>query len=357
MVIDASVALAVPIFRSFFDPHADFPVLLREFLYSVVYANLIGIPISILLPFVWIRSMGLPSPTRLAVRAGLIFTCNFVGCLMAGLVLRGLIGPRYLYWQEFSGSLGLSLVLSAIVVVFVSMYENQEAKVRATALALKNHQLERERVLKLATEARLSSLESRIHPHFLFNTINSVTALIHEDPMRAEKVLGQLAELLRYSLDAAPGGLVTLERELQITGDYLDIEKTRFGGRLEYEIGIPTELLDIPVPPFSLQTLAENSVKYAVGPRGRGALIRIRALKHAGQLSLEVEDDGPGFSSFDLPVGHGLRNLEERLKALFGEETGLRIDSSGSRTAVGFTIPLQNRIRVNDSYAPAVTRM
>ena len=250
-----------------------------------------------------------------------------------------MIGPHYIYWSEFRGSLGLSLVLSAIVVAFVSMYEAQEARVQATTLKLRNHELERERALKLATEAKLYSLESRIHPHFLFNTLNSVSALLHEDPLRAEKVLGRLAELLRFSLDNAPGGLVPLERELQIVEDYLEIERTRFGDRLRYEIQVPSELESVLVPPLSLQTLVENSVKYAVGPRGRGAFLRISACRTTDRVRLEVQDDGPGFSTLELPVGHGLNNLQERLAALFGEIAKLQIVADRSGSSVGFELP------------------
>ena len=339
LVIDAAIAILVPIFQSLFDSHAPFTALLRQYLFAVIYSNLIGIPICLTLPPIWTRTLRWSLLSRSAVRGGVILLANLIGCLLAGLILRSMIGSPYDYWPEFRGSFGVSLVLSAIAVSFISMYETQESRIKNSAMQLKTKELERERALKLATEARLSSLEARIHPHFLFNTINSVSSLIHEDPLRAERILTQLAELLRFSLDAAPGGLVPLKRELQIVEDYLEIEKARFGARLCYKIHLPASLGEASVPPLALQTLVENSVKYAVGPRGRGASIVVSASEQNLNLRLEVEDDGPGFATLELPAGHGLNNLQERIAALFGENARLAITRIDERTIVALEIP------------------
>jgi sensor histidine kinase YesM len=343
LVIDAAIAVLVPIFQRLFGSHAPFSALLRQYLFAVIYSNLIGIPISLALPPIWTRTLRWPLLSRSAVRGGVILIANFIGCLLAGIILRSMIGRGYEYWSEFRGSFGVSLVLSAIAVSFISMYESQESRIKNSAMQLKTKELERERALKLATEARLSSLEARIHPHFLFNTINSVSSLIHEDPLRAERILTQLAELLRFSLDAAPGGLVPLERELQIVEDYLEIEKARFGSRLHYDIQVPASLGEAAVPPLALQTLVENSVKYAVGPRGRGGKIFVNATEEAQHLRLEVQDDGPGFATLELPAGHGLNNLQERIAALFGESARLDIVRIEERTVVALEIPYSFR--------------
>ncbi len=339
MVIDVAIAILVPILQHCFDSHIPFPALFQQYLFAVIYSNLIGIPICLVLPPIWTRTLGEPLLVKSSIRAGVVLLGNLIGCLLAGLVLRSIVGSRYNYWPEFRSSLGISLVLSAIAVSFISMYEIQESRLRNSAMQLKTKELERERALKLATEARLSSLEARIHPHFLFNTINSVSSLIHEDPLRAERILTQLAELLRFSLDAAPGGLVPLERELQIVEDYLEIEKARFGSRLRYEIQVPASLGETPVPPLSVQTLVENSVKYAVVARGRGATVVVSASESAHCLRLQVQDDGPGFLTLELPAGHGLNNLQERMTALYGERAKLDICRDDGRTTVAIELP------------------
>lgn len=215
-------------FQSFFDPHATAPALIRQYLFSVIYSNLIGIPLCLVLPRIWVRTSRYSVGWKSGLRGSIVVLANVVGCLFAGMVLRPIVGATYRFWPEFRNSLGLSLVLSAIIVAFVSLYEIQESKLKNTAMQVKTKELERERALKLATEARLSMLAARIHPHFLFNTLNSISSLIHEDPLRAERILTQLAELLRFSLDTAVGG--PLERELQIVEDYLRDRKGQVRG-------------------------------------------------------------------------------------------------------------------------------
>jgi sensor histidine kinase YesM len=223
----------------------------------------------------------------------------------------------------------------------MATFETYRERLHTTQIKLKAKEVERERALQLATAARLSSLESRVHPHFLFNTLNSVASLIHEDPKRAEAMVNQLAELLRFSLDSAQGGLVPLEHEMKIVEDYLAIEQARFGERLRYSIHLDARSGFTPIPPLAVQTLVENAVKYAVGPRIQGASIRITAQTDETRLRLEVRDDGPGFSCAAIPAGHGLNNLEERLAAIYGEAAKLQIDSSGAGTAVALFVPLR----------------
>ena len=187
---------------------------------------------------------------------------------------------------------------------------------------------------RLATEARLASLESRVRPHFLFNALNSAIALIPEDPARAEDMLERLAGLLRFSLDAQ-ARQVTLGEELRIVIDYLEIERARFGARLAYEIDVADELRGHTVPAFAIQTLVENSVKYAVSPRKQGSKISIRARRAGDRLAIEVADDGPGFTGPAWVPGHGLDGLRARLEAMYG--AAARLDpatAGGARVSI-----------------------
>src|SRR5262249_20770829 len=152
---------------------------------------------------------------------------------------------------------------------------------------------------------------------------NSAIALIPEDPKRAENVLERLAALLRFSLDAHHDRLVKLGEELRVVGDYLEIERVRFGERLRYEIDAPAELAAVAIPAFSVQTLVENSVKYAVSPRASGAEIGILVRRDGDRLAIQVRDDGPGFASEVWPPGHGLDGLRARLDALYGARARL----------------------------------
>jgi LytS/YehU family sensor histidine kinase len=183
-------------------------------------------------------------------------------------------------------------------------------------------------------QARLASLESRLRPHFLFNTLNSILALIREDPKAAELVTERLARLLRYSLDATEHSTVRLDQELKVATEYLEIEKTRFGDRLRYSIDVPDHLMPTQVPPFCLQTLVENSVKYG------GGEIRVSAHNGNGRLLVRVWDSGTGFpEDAQLPAGHGLHNLKERLDALWGSNAAVEFPRQDIGTTVQISIP------------------
>jgi LytS/YehU family sensor histidine kinase len=252
--------------------------------------------------------------------------CGGSGLLFGGLVLT-LVGlgvalmpalhiPRY--WT--TAIVGVALLLAGVV----------RRRMRL---------LEHERAGKMGLEARLSSLQSRLHPHFLFNTLNAISALIHEDPERAERTVERLAALLRFSLDVSERSLVPLAQELKIVVDYLEIEKTRLGDRLSYTLAVDPGLEAREIPPFALQTLVENSVKYAVAPRPRGGRLRVEVASLADRLLLSVWDDGPGFTAADIRPGHGLENLQARLTATFGAAAALDIRPRDGGTLVTVALP------------------
>jgi two-component sensor histidine kinase len=185
------------------------------------------------------------------------------------------------------------------------------------------------RAEQLATEARLASLESRIHPHFLFNTLNTISSLIHSDPERADQQLQRLCALLRFSLDAPETRLVPLAHELKIVRDYLEIERTRFGERLRYTIEAEPSLDEAGVPPLAIQTLVENSVKHVIAQRREGGSIAVRAEGRGERLVVSVADCGPGVTEESVVKGHGLAVLRERLQVLFGGAGALRLSANG----------------------------
>jgi sensor histidine kinase YesM len=307
---------------------------------SFVYSTLIALPCMFLLRWISVRYTDRYPRGVILMQASALVCTALAGCLAAGLVFQ-LIGVRTPdeYWSEFRSSSEFAVILTLVIGMSTATYETLRYKLQAATLELSTKQVEQERAYKLLAETQLSSLASRIHPHFLFNTLNSISALIPKDPQLAEDTVGKLASLLRFSLNANQSGLVPLSQELKIVRDYLEIEKTRFGPRLSYTIAIPEELQEVKVPPLALQTLVENSVKHVVSQRSQGAAIQIVGSMDSDRIRLEIRDDGPGFSLDAITPEHGLGNLIARLELLFGANGQLEVTREYGWTVVRLSFP------------------
>lgn len=244
------------------------------------------------------------------------------------------------FWAFYASVAKISVVITIMAGAATYLIEHLKARVQATTLQLRTQQLEQERASKLAAEARFDSLQSRLQPHFLFNTINSILALLPEDAKRAEEMLERLARLLRFALDSQQAPVVRLRDELRLVNDYLEIERTRFGSRLRFQIDASPELTSAEVPAYALQTLIENSMKHAIAPRREGGFISVRIAREGDSLVVEVRDDGPGFSREALRSGHGLDMLEQRLEALYGSMASIEIVSGEEGACVRFRLPV-----------------
>lgn len=306
---------------------------------SFVYTNTIGIPSAIIFSRMGAWILGRRVAVRWTLMIGVFLAIAAAGTLAASVILYAIYSPTWSdFWVQYLQGFRIAALITLIVGIGSVYYEMQKRRLEATTLELRTRELERERMLKQATEARLAALESRIHPHFLFNALNSISSLIPDDPQRAERLIERMAALLRFSLDSGRRGLAPLAQEMKIVADYLEIEKTRFGPRLRYSIDLPADAETCQVPPLAIQTLVENSVKYAVAPRREGGSIQVSAKVSDSRLMVLVSDDGPGFSEDAIPAGHGLDNLRSRLATLFGEDASLSI-SNGDGTMVALTLP------------------
>jgi two-component sensor histidine kinase len=215
--------------------------------------------------------------------------------------------------------------------------------------------------------ARLSALRAQLHPHFLFNSLNAIAALLRRDPRLAEATLMSLSDLLRLALSQAEKQEVPLREEMNFVNRYLEIQQTRFGDKLRVEHDIAPAALDCLVPTLVLQPLVENAIRHGIEPAENGGFLRITAHRHNGKLLMTVEDDGiglmnkaleigasttasPAEESITLPVarneifvqrvaskngtGIGLANLRARLETLYGREQALELASRPGRGVI-----------------------
>jgi two-component system LytT family sensor kinase len=196
---------------------------------------------------------------------------------------------------------------------------------------------------RLLVEARLAALTSQINPHFLFNTLNSVSSLIRTDPNQARIMVVRLSTILRRLLRKHEN-FSPLRDELSFIEDYLSIEVVRFGDKLRFEKDVAGDTLDMLVPSMLLQPLVENSIKHGLSSKVEGGTIRIRTHRSESRLHLLVEDDGIGISEAKLATlldqGIGVSNVNERLKVLFGNDYRMWIDSQpGQGTHIQIEMP------------------
>jgi two-component system, LytTR family, sensor kinase len=193
--------------------------------------------------------------------------------------------------------------------------------------------------------ANLQVLKSQVHPHFLFNTLHMISAMVYEDPGKADGMISRLSDLLRAALARPDTPTVPLKTELEILSLYVDIMKARFGERLAVNFEVAPDALPALVPTFSLQPLVENAIKYGIMPRDRGGEITISARRDVGRLVLGVSDDGIGFRDRSAVLrtgGIGLKNIQGRLSGLYGDDGVMRIENrSDGGAQVALDIPFR----------------
>ncbi|MCB9384274.1 MAG: histidine kinase [Bryobacterales bacterium] len=207
--------------------------------------------------------------------------------------------------------------------MIVGVYYAYDYHVRLQQRHLRNSELER-----LLAESRLHNLRSQLHPHFLFNALNAISSHVEREPRLARRMLEQLGDLLRLSLDHAEDQEISLDEEIAFLERYLSIQKARFEERLEVRFDVSSDARQGLVPTFLLQPLVENAVQHGVAPRSVPGAVSIRAWRDNGSLRLRVADDGPGLPpgwKLEDAAGVGLANTLERLRRHYGDTAAFTI--------------------------------
>jgi two-component system, LytTR family, sensor kinase len=234
-----------------------------------------------------------------------------------------------IYWVSLGAQAGIG---------YYRMYRERE---------LRASQLE----AKLA-QSQLQILKMQLHPHFLFNTLNTISELIHKAPDAAESMVTDLSDLLRLSLQTVGRQEVSLQQELDFLGKYLQIEQARFHDRLVVQMRIDPQSLDASVPNMILQPLVENALRHGLAPLACGGQLLIQATREYGSLLLSVSDDGVGLSGHDngaIREGVGLSNTRARLRHLYGEAHQFEMQGAPDRgLTLRMTIPYRRFVEADD---------
>lgn len=210
--------------------------------------------------------------------------------------------------------------------------------------------LEREKsLIQKNYEANLTALRSQINPHFLFNTLNTISSLIHDSPDDAEVAIEKLAFIFRYTLNKSAEDFVSIRDEMSLVSTYLDIEQIRFGARLEVHYEVDDKALDTPMPAFAIQTIVENCIKHGIAKIIEKGVIRINISFGSDQTICEIEDNGPGIDLSRINASTGLNNILTRLEKIYGDRNLLYFENTGNGTLVRLKIPNQNEQKTESS--------
>jgi two-component sensor histidine kinase len=227
----------------------------------------------------------------------------------------------------------------------------QERQREATQLRAQTAELQGQ-----LAEARLQALRMQINPHFLFNTLHAISTLVERDPGGVRRMIARLSELLRYTLEETDTQEVPLDQELDFLEGYLEIQRIRFQGRLDVEEDVPEETRKALVPNLILQPLVENAIKHGASQiEGEGRIL-IQARRAGDRLQVSVHDNGPGLSAGSgdgAPRGFGLRNTQERLESLYGDDQELALVPSESGGLVArITLPFHTSADLHTAELP-----
>lgn len=250
------------------------------------------------------------------------------------LYLRVVVGPRF--WELIYATSWLFQLITALLAY---------GTVIGVTLALQAARRERERERReaqlaiTAREAELLAIKSQLQPHFLFNSLNSVVALIDTDAPRAREMVIRLSELLQAALRRMELDDVPLEREMELVRAYLEVEKIRFSSRLGFRIDVTPDAAAIGVPPLILQPLVENAVKHGISPHAEGGDVRVAARLDGGRLHVEVSDSG-GAAETAAGAGRGLDLTRRRLEGTYGNDYKLDFHRRDGRFIVALDLPL-----------------
>ncbi len=265
-----------------------------------------------------------------------------------------LITPEQNLWSDFGGWLFTSILIfiawAAIYhgINYYQLLESERSNLLSILAANKEEQLKRAKAESMAHEAQLKMLRYQLNPHFLFNTLNSISSLVNKrDDSRANEMILQLSDFLRHSLYIDPVEGITLKEELDALNLYLRIEQARFGDRLSIHLDVSSDAEQLHVPSMILQPLVENAIKYAIAPCEEGGEIKISAGLHKDEMiAISVADNGPGFDENlidESSVGVGLRNTRERLNTFYRGNSRFLIDSNGKNgTKISIIVPRTN---------------
>jgi two-component system LytT family sensor kinase len=252
------------------------------------------------------------------------YTCNFIGMLigleLSYLIVSFIFNIPYVplsHFEDYKFTFVIVLIVGTIIYFYMAQKATMRARIQEKELDLAN-------IKQLKTQAELQTLQSKINPHFLYNSLNSIASLIHEDADKAEEMTLKLSKLFRYSINSQQQNMACVTDEMEIVNTYLDIEKVRFGDRISFNSTIDDGLKDITVPRFLIQPLVENALKHGLKNTAQNGLLNVILRRNTDRLIIEVADNGQPFPE-ELNIGYGLQSTYDKLALIYGTDYEMQL--------------------------------
>jgi sensor histidine kinase YesM len=252
------------------------------------------------------------------------YGCNILGMLigieLSYMIVSLIFHTPYFPLKHFD-DYKFTFVVVLIVGTVIYFYNAQKATMQAR---LKEKELDLVKIKQLKTQAELQTLQSKINPHFLYNSLNSIASLIHEDADKAEDMTLKLSRLFRYSINSQQENMALVKDEMEIVNTYLAIEKVRFGDRIAFSSSIDEHLLDKRIPRFLIQPLVENALKHGLNNTAQNGRLNINLRLQNQRLVIEVADNGSPFPN-ELNMGYGMQSTYDKLNLLYGDDYEMQL--------------------------------
>lgn len=297
-------------------PSGDFHHFVHELMLCLTFTNLVGLSGLLLygLHTRWLKASRIPEFLKIAILF-LLFALSVAIALQIsmriGKLICGLDQYQVNRWHlsilvvDFTLMTVLSII-AVLLALYERLAERLETKIR-----------ENEKLQRLNLESKLSLLQSKINPHFLFNTLNTMLDVLRREPVKVEKLILNLSDIYRKTLMMPDNALVPIREEITLVEEYLEIEKVRMGDRLQFSFQVDDKLEGFRLPPMMIQILVENAIKHGLTPKKEGGEVKIRASRQGKMVTLEVEDSGIGMDLSRADSGFGLVSIQQRLKMMY----------------------------------------
>ena len=330
----AVIGLAVAFFQ---DGGVEAPTIVI----SVLFGNVVGFTAMVSSIWLFPSLRGLAPPLR-----WLLFGLALLTGSVAGSVAVLQAYPLFVFSDPLQ-ALAIVLINGVLALTVGSVvygYEGMRLRLQDSLREVEEVRLVEARLREEAARAELAALQARINPHFFFNTLNTISSLLDEDPGQAEEVLQTLSDMFRYTFVAADCGPVRLDAELEFTRSYLTIERARFGERLRVVWEIEPAAAETRVPGLIVQPLVENAVGHGIAPKARGGTVLVAARVEERLLRIEIKDDGVGLQDSARSLirsGHGLHNVRTRIETHYPGRGSLELtpNPDGRGTLASICIP------------------